>query len=153
MLFLGRNSRGFDYLGVDQDPNALEYARKNTAAGEDQFKQCSIMGLTPKEIGTYDKVWCSGLFDYIKGRGSFLGAARRLVRLADKEAIIGNMGPYNPSRPSMELLGWKLEYRTRAELAYMGEEIQKKEPEVKRTYVKTDPTGIQHYLYIDKVRK
>lgn len=136
------------YLGVDQDPDAIEFCLKHRGRN---FTQYSLMGLTVKEVGTFDYVWCSGLFDYIKGRGSFLGAARRLVRLAEKTAIIGNMGPYNPSRPSMELLGWKLEYRTRAELLYMGSELMEKDTQIKRTEVKTDPTGIQHYLYIEKV--
>jgi extracellular factor (EF) 3-hydroxypalmitic acid methyl ester biosynthesis protein len=138
------------YVGVDQDADAIEFCRKTRNVSSVQFKQHSLLGLTRKELGNFDLVWCSGLFDYIGSREGFIGGARRLVRLADKVVIIGNMGPYNPSRALMELLFWKLEYRTRAELRYLGDEIKRKEPKVARTYVKTDPTGIQHYLYIEK---
>lgn len=151
VLLNARRSGGMYYRGVDQDPAAIEYCQERIASNDDEFKVVSLTGLTKKTLGTFDYVWCSGLFDYIDSRGGFIAAGRRLVRLADKTAIIGNMGPYNPSRYSMELLNWKLQYRTRAELDYLGSEIKKKEPEVKRTYVKTDPTGIQHYLYVEKV--
>lgn len=151
ILINARRSSGLDYVGVDQDPGAIEYCQKYVAERDDQFKQYSLIGITKKELGTFDVVWCAGLFDYIKQRSGFIAAARRLVRLADKYAVIGNMGPYNPSRASMELLNWKLEYRTRAELDYLGSEIKRKESKVKRTYVKTDPTGIQHYLYLEMI--
>jgi SAM-dependent methyltransferase len=150
ILLQARRSGGMHYRGVDQDPEAIEHCQKYIARNDDEFKVLPLSKLSSKQFGTFDIVWCSGLFDYVKGRGAFVAAARRLVRLADKVAVIGNMGPYNPSRPSMSLLGWNLEYRTRAELDYMGSEIQKKDEQVKRTYVRTDPTGIQHYLYIEK---
>lgn len=140
-----------NYLGVDQDPDAIAFCQKYKAGNQGQFKQYSLLEATRKQLGSFDVVWCSGLFDYIKARGGFIAAARRLVRLSEKVTVIGNMGPYNLARPFMEMMGWRLDYRTRAELDYLGSEIQKKDPEVKRTHVKTDPTGIQHYLYIEKV--
>ena len=138
---------GTEYLGIDQDQDAVDFGKSHANPCSSEFKRLRFLGINEERVGMNDLVWCSGLFDYISGRSGFINAATRLVGVAKKYAVIGNMGPYNPSRAFMEIMGWNLEYRTRAELAYLGSELGKLEA-VKKTWVETDPTGIQHYLYI-----
>ena len=145
---VGNMKARLKYLGVDQDPDAVAFGKSHANPCNSEFKRLRFLGINEERVGLHDLVWCSGLFDYISGRSGFINAATRLVGVARKYVVIGNMGPYNPSRAFMEVCGWKLEYRTRAELAYMGSELGKLE-RVKSTWVTTDPTGIQHYLYIE----
>jgi len=136
------------YTGIDKDTSAIAYCRIKYQINGPTFQKCDMLGIKPERIGLHDIVWCAGLFDYIKGSGAFIGVARRLVKVAKETVIIGNMGPYSPSRPFMELLGWKLEYRTAVELMTLGSKLHKELDEIITVDVKTDPTGIQHYLHL-----
>lgn len=134
------------YKGIDQESEAIKFCTKKFRS--EDFEALPFLGVTQDKLGLSDVVWCSGLFDYIAGDAAFRGAARRLVAVAKKTVIIGNMGPYNPSRPMMELLGWRLIYRTRDKLAELGLKMQNSGSGVKHFEIRTDPTGIQHYLHL-----
>ena len=143
-------TRHFHYVGIDQDEQAIAYCQAYHSMQEKnaQFKHIPFLSMTPETLGMSDLVWCSGFFDYISTRKGFMGAARRLIDLSKKFVIIGNMGPYNPSKPFMDMMNWKIHYRTKDELECIGHELHKKYQAITHTHVVTDDTGIQHYLCI-----
>jgi len=145
-LHINHPTNNFSYVGVDQDPDAIAYCGRYKYIENARFKTIPFLSMTPETIGVSDIVWCSGFFDYIVTRKGFMGAARRLIDLSKQTVIIGNMGPYNLSRPLMEMLGWRLTYRTKEELLVIGEELRRKYGCIKHISVTSDDTGIQHYL-------
>ncbi len=106
---------------LDHDPAALAHAK---ALLEPAFLagypiyllRANAVALRPR--GSFDLIWCAGLFDYLEE----LVAVSILRRLWSALApggrlVVGNFHPDNPSRPIMEWLGgWFLIHRSEEEL-------------------------------------
>lgn len=140
------------YVGADIDAGAIKFC-------EDQycflpnicFTKLSIQQLLPSHLGTFDLVWCAGLFDYFFSDLAFINAARRLLRMAHGQVVIGNMGPANLSIPMMNLLGWTLCYRSKQDLQELALRLRGSWENAFKTFaITSDPTGIQHYLHFYK---
>lgn len=138
------------YLGIDTDIKAIKYCQEQFDGREKSFSTLSLKQLTSANLGTFDLVWCSGLFDYFSSDIVFMRAARILLEMSRDTVVIGNMGPANMTVPMMNLLGWKLCYRTKDHLKQLAQGMKKKYGTFKTFEVTSDPTGIQHYLYLHK---
>lgn len=139
------------YSGIDSDQKAIEYCQKEHAKRPGQyFTKMNLKQLTSSKDGTFDLVWCSGLFDYFSSDIVFMRAAKILLEMSRDTVVIGNMGPANMTVPMMNLLGWKLCYRTKDHLKQLAQGMQKKYGTFKTFEVTSDPTGIQHYLHLRK---
>lgn len=144
----------YRYTGVDSDPAAIQFCEKTY---EDvpwcKFLKTTILDLTPKKanLGTFDLVWCSGLFDYFFTDLAFVNGVKRLLKMSRQRVVIGNMGPANPNIPLMNVCGWHLAYRSRQELAEIALRIYEDDPKSFSEFqITSDPTGIQHYLHFQK---
>ena len=148
----GYLARCISYVGVDSDKNAVKYCVEQYQYRSSllRFYQRNLRELNPETSGTFDLVWCSGLFDYFSSDIVFMRAAKILLEMSNATVVIGNMGPANMTVPMMNLLGWKLNYRTKNHLKQLAQDIQKKYGTFKTYEVTSDPTGIQHYLYLYK---
>ena len=98
------------------------------------------------ELGTYDVVYCAGLFDYLSQR-----VCQRLVELFCSMAkpggmvVVTNVSDDNPRKLFMEyLVEWNLIYRGRREM----EDLVPRGKEFARTDLKEDPTGVNLFLEI-----
>jgi len=133
---------------LDHDPAALAHAKgllepARLAGYAIHLLRANAVAFRPQ--GSFDLVWCAGLFDYLEERV----AASLLQRLWSVVApggrlVVGNFHPDNPSRPTMEWLGgWFLIHRTEEEL--VGLARQAAIPEVS-TEVIPEPLGINRFL-------
>lgn len=100
------------------------------------------------EVGTYDFVYCAGLFDYLSDR-----ICRRLMEvfydlLAPGGLLVAtNVDSCNPSRLWMEhVVEWHLVYRTQDQFAKLAPDSS--QPELRA--VKTDATGVNIFLEVRK---
>jgi hypothetical protein len=112
---------------LDQDASALGHAREQiealaAQAGVEVTLSCintSIRTVIAEGInGCYDLIYSAGLFDYLKDRTARAAGARLVDALAPAgDAVIGNFGTANPTRPLMELiLDWPLQHRSASDL-------------------------------------
>ena len=138
------------YVGVDADQEAVDYCKKTHSGPSNQFLKQDIRKLSPKHHGTFDVVWCSGLFDYFSSDLVFMKAAKTLLDMSKGVVVIGNMGPANMTIPMMSLLGWNLRYRSKHNLAQLAMVVRSKYKNFLDYRITSDPTGIQHYLYLYK---
>jgi len=112
---------------LDQDASALRHASQQieaiaAQAGVEVNLCClntSIRTVIMEGLdGSYDLIYSAGLFDYLKDRTARAAAARLVQALAPGgQAVIGNFGTVNPTRPTMELiLDWPLLHRSAGNL-------------------------------------
>lgn len=123
---------------IDFNAETIEYARtaiENTMRDvsrrpQVEFKQLSVHSLlkqsssdaASEDLGTYDFVYCAGLFDYLSDR-----VCQRLLELFCKwtkpggHVIATNVHPDNPTRWIMEhVIEWHLIHRTMEDLAQLS---------------------------------
>ena len=100
------------------------------------------------EVGSYDFVYCAGLFDYLSDR-----ICRRLLEvfyelLAPGGLLVAtNVDISNPSRNWMEyVVDWHLVYRSQEGFLKLAPD--KADPAA--CTVKADPTGVNIYLEVRK---
>lgn len=149
-----------EVLLFDQDAHALEYVSRRFAlqarhrTDVDVRLRHDAIGRLLRDpqifadYGHVDFVFASGLFDYLEVPVG-VGLIRNLHRLLLPGGVlyVGNMVPENPCRWFLEHhLDWLLKYRTREELAAMGEEAV---PDAERRLVE-DATGINPFLVLGK---
>jgi hypothetical protein len=105
---------------VDQDPNALEYARGILDDAPVSLQRANAFRWEAPRA--YDLVWSAGLFDYLDA-DAFVFLLRRLwkcVKLGGS-LVVGNFAPNNPTRPYMEIVGdWVLNYRDAEDLVELA---------------------------------
>lgn len=146
------------YVGIDVDADAIKRSRQlayqldlDAYLSQTNVLRTNIL----TTLGHFGLIWCAGLADYLSDRAMNLLLERLLPALApDGIACIGNMGPHNPSRPMMDLLGWSLIYRSREELEYLAHQACAKlgwATQDRSIRIDSDPTGIQHYLRIRRI--
>jgi len=112
---------------LDQDASALRHASQQIEAIAAQARvevtlcclNTSIRTVIMEGLdGSYDLIYSAGLFDYLKDRTARAAATRLVKALAPGgQAVIGNFGTVNPTRPTMELiLDWPLLHRSAGDL-------------------------------------
>lgn len=152
-----------DIVLFDQDQQALDYCYrrlagllliKNTGGHRVRYLHDSIKHLLFSEdvfagLGPFDAIICCGLYDYLPLQIAQNLTAKLYRNLAPQGvAYIGNMGPENPSRFTMEYLAeWYLIYRTHDEVREMAKAIENSGAIID---VVDEPTGINHFLRVER---
>lgn len=98
---------------VDNDQNALCYAKELCDSYLDQIAFQEANALRFHTDRKYQLVWSAGLFDYL-GDKVFRFLLRNLLSMLreDGELVVGNFAPNNPTKNYMEIVGdWHLYYR------------------------------------------
>lgn len=133
---------------VDTDPDALAYAAAllepaGTEGHTVHLHQQNVVVFRPR--GTYDLIWCAGLFDYLEDRIAISLLARLWPRLApDGQLVIGNFHPCNLTRTIMEWLeGWFLIHRTESQLLSLAASAGIPAGACR---VRSEPLGINRFL-------
>lgn len=135
------------YCGIDTDHEAITTCLKRYPDPAFAFIRQGLTYNLKEVTGLFDIVWCSGLFDYFSDP-LFIRAAKSLIRTANKHIMIGNMGPSSPTIPMMDMLGWKLCYRTKPQLHQLAEKLIRSCGRTMASLITSDPTGTQHYLHL-----
>lgn len=150
-----------EFIGMDQDTQALENSRMNIeplAKKRDDISVCFvednikrlIVGKTadPGEYTDSDIVYSAGLFDYLSEK-----ASNRLIQSMYSFVkpggliIIGNFGKYNPQRFIMEYgSNWFLIHRSEEELKALAVGL----PDDIDIKVEREPEGVNLFLNIRK---
>jgi len=136
---------------VDQEPAAIEYAKKLLAHVEIQnnvYLDCTNI-FRLKTLNTYDLIWSAGLFDYLENRIAVL-LLKKIWRYLkdDGQIIFGNFSPENPTRRGMELgCRWYLIHRTADELITLCKKAELPFSEIE---VESEPMGINLFCIIKK---
>jgi extracellular factor (EF) 3-hydroxypalmitic acid methyl ester biosynthesis protein len=151
----------FDLL--DFNPETLEYTRERLDKARMSMSRSTQMRFIPRsvhqilkaavqpggdpELGSYDVVYCAGLFDYLSQR-----VGKRLVEFFCSIAkpggivIVTNVADSNPRKAWMEyLMEWNLIYRDKEEML----DLVPAGLPVKRVDVKEDETGVNLFLEIE----
>lgn len=103
---------------VDNDQAAIQHARKLNCQhlNEIIFHNRNILRFRPQR--RYNLIWAAGLFDYLDDNIFKFIVRRMLPALTTNgELVIGNFSVSNPTRPYMELGGWRLHHRTNDNLS------------------------------------
>jgi hypothetical protein len=138
---------------VDQDKNALAYAKNNLKQYDAKFIQVKIADFFKKikefDLPKMDLIYSAGLFDYLPEKFAQFAIARTFDLLKKNgKMVIGNFNPTNPTKGSMEIIGdWKLIYRTKQEL----ERLLALLPGNYRFEIESDETKINSFLVIKKI--
>jgi extracellular factor (EF) 3-hydroxypalmitic acid methyl ester biosynthesis protein len=138
----------FQFTCLDQDEEALDYARalcKDCLDAVD-FQLSPILRFSSEQ--PFDLIWCGGVFDYLADQ-VFILALRRLIRFVadDGQIVLGNFSPANPTRPIMEFGGWRLFHRTESELVTLAVDAGSRKEDV---YIGREPEGVNLFLHIRK---
>ncbi len=151
----------FDLL--DFNPETLEYTRERLDKARMGMARNTQMRFIPRsvhqilkaavqpggdpELGSYDVVYCAGLFDYLSQR-----VGKRLVEFFCSIAkpgglvVVTNVANSNPRKAWMEyLMEWNLIYRGKEEML----DLVPAGVPVKRVDVKADTTGVNLFLEIE----
>lgn len=102
---------------IDNDARAIAHAATvcKSVSKRVSFRQENALRFRPSE--SPHLIWSAGLFDYLNDR-LFVTLLRRMWRMlaAGGEMVIGNFSPMNSTRGYMEMGGWVLHHRDRAQL-------------------------------------
>jgi len=139
------------YIGIDADPVALIMTKSLIEEKElffDSSFRKKLIGIH-RNLPLSELTWCSGLFDYFSDQ-VFVKAGVALLETTTSRVVIGNMSPNSWSIPLMELMGWRIQTRTKEQLAHLAEEIFARVKGVPpRCYLITqDLSGAQLYLHL-----
>lgn len=131
-----------NYLGVDSLQAAVDFA----AALNPGYVFEKGNALRYRDNCQYDIIWSAGLFDYLSDR-LFVGLCKKWLKKLKPggQLVVGNFSTRNSMRAYMDLVGWKLEYRTVKQLQYLGEMIGDD------YHVESDSHGINLYLIVKKL--
>ncbi len=156
-----RLSREVEFIGIDQDRNAINDASSRInplCKGRSDFKvkllEDNIKRLiVGKEVNNemykgINLIYSAGLFDYLSERASMRLVNRLYNFLApDGLLIIGNFGSYNPQRFIMEYgAEWYLFHRSEEDLKALASGV----PEDASMEVEREPEGVNLFLNIRK---
>jgi SAM-dependent methyltransferase len=136
-----------EILCLDQDARALDKAAVvcGDTGGRVRFEQANVLRFAPQE--TYDRVWSSGLFDYL-GDPAFVRLAARFRSALRRggEIVLGNFAPHAATRAYMELVSdWDVRYRSEEELLRLGALAGAAPGEAR---VGREPTGVNLFLHL-----
>lgn len=146
-----KNGTNLHFHCVDQEPEAIEYAKKllthNQVQDNVKLDCANIFHL--KTTNQYDFIWIAGLFDYLEDRVAKL-LLKKVWRYLKKDGqiIFGNFSPKNPTRKSMEVgCHWYLIHRTAQDLIRLCTETKLPFQEIE---VESEPLGINLFCIIRK---
>jgi hypothetical protein len=115
------------YVALDSDPQSLEEVKRcYSSYGVEAIAGSVRQMLTQKlELGTFDLVYSTGLFDYLAlGAGQQLTWAMFQMLRPRGRLLVANFLPGIPDVGYMEsYMDWKLIYRNRKEMIALAEEI------------------------------
>jgi SAM-dependent methyltransferase len=134
---------------IDNDPDAINYARDLCAPYLDQITFRETNALRYDTDKRFQLIWSAGLFDYLSDKG-FEFLLERLIGLLrdDGELVVGNFSPNNPSRSYMEVVtDWHLHHRTKKQLVELALRCGVSEEDVR---VGAEPEGINYFLHIKR---
>jgi SAM-dependent methyltransferase len=145
------NGVQYHFHCVDQEPEAIEYARsliRGTEA-ESQIRLDCRNVFRFEATEQYDLIWSAGLFDYISNRAVSLLIKKSWRFLKEGGLFVfGNFGPENPTRKGMELVSrWNLLHRTADELIAICEDAGVAYSSLS---VESEPLGINLFCKIKK---
>ena len=145
------NGSNLHFHCVDQEPKAIEYAKKllnhNHVQNNIQLDCNNIFHL--KTTHKYDLIWIAGLFDYLEDRTARL-LLKKIWRYLKKDGqiIFGNFSPKNPTRKGMEIgCRWYLIHRTAQDLTKLVTDTRIPFREIEIT---SEPLGINLFCMIRK---
>jgi SAM-dependent methyltransferase len=139
-------SRRVRFDCLEQDEQAIEYARNvcRPYLSHIKFIKENILRNTPD--GTYDLIWASGIFDYFNDR-IFVRILKKLLAALKPggECVIGNFSVDNPSKNYMEIFEWCLHHRSSSNLEALAYQcgIAKE-----RVRIKSERTGVNLFMHI-----
>jgi extracellular factor (EF) 3-hydroxypalmitic acid methyl ester biosynthesis protein len=133
---------------VDQDPQAIDYARNLCRPYCDriEFRQANVMRV--HLMSTYDLIWSAGLFDYLSDK-LFCMLLKRLYRSLSSGGtlIVGNFDAHS-SRSYMEVFGdWHLYLRNPHHLRDLALRAGLEEHQVS---IHSEPSGVNRFLHVSK---
>jgi extracellular factor (EF) 3-hydroxypalmitic acid methyl ester biosynthesis protein len=145
------NGRNLRFHCVDQEPKAIEYAKKllNHSHVQNNIQLDCTNIFHIKTDRKYDLIWIAGLFDYLDDRIAKL-LLKKIWRYLkqDGQIIVGNFSPKNPTRKGMEAgCRWYLIHRTAQDLIKMVTDAKIPFREVE---VASEPLGINLFCMIRK---
>ena len=146
-FFQANDNRAVHFECVDNDADAIAYARDLCAPYLNWISFHEMNALRYNTDTRFQVVWSAGLFDYLsdKGFGFLLEHMLDLLR-DDGELVVGNFSPHNPSRHYMEVVtDWHLHYRTEQQLIDLALQCGVDPDDVR---VGSEPEGINHFLHI-----
>ncbi len=132
---------------VDQDTNAIEFAKQLCAPYLDRitFVQKNVFRYRTKE--RFDWIWSAGLFDYLSD-SYFCRLLERMGGLAAPggQIVVGNFSINNPSLSYMRFGEWHLIHRSEEQLRSLARQCGFGEGQVR---VLQEPLGVNLFLCID----
>ena len=154
-----------EFTLVDFNEETLHYTANRLAELKRQYNRRTLVSYLPKSVsqilrdsrraqegfisGSYDLVYCAGLFDYLSDR-----VCRKMMEiLYDLVApggllITTNVAAHNPVRNMMEYVGaWNLIYRDARQLASLRPSSEGE------SLVTTEPTSMNLFLELRKPEK
>lgn len=140
------------YTGLDIDGDGIDLARKRMMLwnGDIRFLKGNVVSMSLPHTfkDNFNLIWSGGLFDYMTDK-LFIRLLKKYFQLLVKggELVIGNFHPKNPSRMFMDLLNWKLIYRTESELREL---VRLSNIPAKSVRVSSEEQGINLFLHCKK---
>jgi len=143
------NGENLYFHCIDNEPKAIEYARKLLSQTEEQ-KNIQLDHANVLRFRTsrkYDLIWVSGLFDYLEDRMAVILLKKIWHHLKDNGQIIfGNFSPANPARKGMDImLKWNLFHRTDNDLIKLCREAK-----LPFSEIESEPLGVNLFCIIRK---
>ena len=136
-----------DLVCVDQDVNAIRYARGlcHEYLSHIEFVQKNVFRYRTKQ--RFDWIWSAGLFDYLEDE-IFCKLLRRLGGLAAPggQIVIGNFSETNPSFDFMRFGEWHLNHRSAELLVRLAKRAGYDDDQVS---VQQESLGVNLFLTID----
>lgn len=134
---------------VDNDPNALAYARRVCQPYLDRTLFTEANALRFASPRSYRLIWSAGLFDYFGDKGFRFLVERLLTMLTDDgELVIGNFSKKNSTRDYMEVIGdWSLHYRDEDELRRLAAACGVRAEDIR---IGQEPEGVNLFLHIKR---
>lgn len=134
---------------VELDSNAIAFASEACHAHQDRVRFHHSNALRFRTEDRFNLCWSSGLFDYLSD-SLFVRLLRTMLShtCPGGEVVIGNFGPFNPSRHYMELLGdWVLEHRSPEHLRELALDAGAAEQDIS---VGREPACVNLFLHVRK---
>lgn len=134
---------------VEMDSNAISFATEACQSHLDRVRFHRANALRFRTEDRFNLCWSSGLFDYLSD-SLFVRLLRTMLShtCPGGEVVIGNFGPFNPSRHYMELLGdWILEHRSPEHLRELALDAGAAEQDIS---VGREPACVNLFLHVRK---
>ncbi len=144
-FFQKHSGNRIEFECVEQDANAIAYAKTLCADFLDKisFHQKNALRFNTKE--KYSLIWSAGLFDYFDD-STFVFLLKRLMHFMqpDGEIVIGNFSTLNSSKSYMEIFEWNLHHRSPQSLLAIAEQAGMM---VEKVDIRKEESGVNLFLH------